>query len=428
VIDQIIAVIKKIFSNSQLKKKILFTGLVFLVFRVLAHIPVPIVDINQIQSIFAGSQFLSLLNIFSGGTLARFSIAAVGINPYITASIIMQLAGMVFPAIKEMQKEGESGQAKVNQYTRLIAVPLAIVQSISVIALLRSQNLLTSYDFLSLVAVISSLVAGAMILMWIGELISEYGIGNGISMIMFAGIASQLPVVIAQTATIIRGEQFFKLIVFVAVFLAIIALVVFMNEAVRKVTVQYAKRVRGSRILGGQKTHLPIRVNVAGVMPIIFSLSIMMVPSFVARIFQSASNQTLVNIGEKLIVWFDQTSPVYMLIYFLIVFAFTYLSALVFFNAEDLAEELKKSGAFIPGIRPGKATKDFLEYVVTKITLVGGLFLGFIALLPSLAQALTGVQSLAIGGTSVLIVVSVILETSKQIESQLVGQNYEKYK
>ncbi len=427
-IDQIIAVIKKIFSNSQLKKKILFTGLTFLVFRVLAHIPVPIVDLNQIQSIFAGSQFLSLLNIFSGGTLARFSIAAVGINPYITASIIMQLAGMVFPAIKEMQKEGESGQAKVNQYTRLIAVPLAIVQSISVIALLRSQNLLMSYDFLSLVAVISSLVAGAMVLMWLGELVSEYGIGNGISMIMFAGIVSQLPVVIGQTTTIIRGEQFFKLIVFVAVFLAVIGLVVFMNEAVRKVMVQYAKRVRGSRVLGGQKTHLPIRVNVAGVMPIIFSLSIMMVPSFVARIFQSSANQTLVNIGEKLIVWFDQTSAVYMLIYFIIVFAFTYLSALVFFNAEDLAEELKKSGAFIPGIRPGKATKDFLEYVVTKITLVGGLFLGFIALLPSLAQALTGIQSLAIGGTSVLIVVSVILETSKQIESQLVGQNYEKYK
>jgi len=428
VIDQIIAVIKKIFSNSQLKKKVLFTGLIFLVFRVLAHIPVPIVDLNQIQSIFAGSQFLSLLNIFSGGTLARFSIAAVGINPYITASIIMQLAGMVFPAIKEMQKEGESGQAKVNQYTRLIAVPLAIVQSISVIALLRSQNLLMSYDFLSLVAVISSLVAGAMVLMWLGELVSEYGIGNGISMIMFAGIVSQLPVVIGQTTTIIRGEQFFKLIVFVAVFLAVIGLVVFMNEAVRKVMVQYAKRVRGSRVLGGQKTHLPIRVNVAGVMPIIFSLSIMMVPSFVARIFQSSANQTLVNIGEKLIVWFDQTSAVYMLIYFIIVFAFTYLSALVFFNAEDLAEELKKSGAFIPGIRPGKATKDFLEYVVTKITLVGGLFLGFIALLPSLAQALTGIQSLAIGGTSVLIVVSVILETSKQIESQLVGQNYEKYK
>lgn len=426
-IDKILSTAKKVFSTPELRKKILFTALVFLVFRILAHIPVPIVDTQKIQAIFAGSQFLSLLNIFSGGTLVRFSIAAVGINPYITASIIMQLAGMVFPSIKEMQKEGESGQAKANQYTRLIAVPLAIVQSISVIALLRSQNLLTAATPLALLAVISSLVAGAMITMWLGELISEYGIGNGISMIMFAGIASQLPVAVAQTMAIIRGEQFFQLIVFMAVFLAVIALVVFMNEAVRKVTVQYAKRVRGSRIMGGQKTHLPVRVNVAGVMPIIFALSLMLVPSFVGGILQSAGNENLVNFGQKLTIWFNQTSAVYMILYFLLVFAFTYFSALIFFNAEDLAEELKKSGAFIPGIRPGKATREFLEYVVTRITLVGALFLGFIALLPSLAQALTDIQSLAIGGTSVLIVVSVVLDTAKQVESQLVGQDYEKY-
>jgi preprotein translocase subunit SecY len=427
VIDKILSTAKKVFSTPELRKKILFTALVFLVFRILAHIPVPIVDTQQIQAIFTGSQFLSLLNIFSGGTLVRFSIAAVGINPYITASIIMQLAGMVFPSIKEMQKEGESGQAKVNQYTRLIAVPLAIVQSISVIALLRSQNLLTTTTPLALLAVISSLVAGAMITLWLGELVSEYGIGNGISMIMFAGITSQLPVAAAQTIAIIRGEQFFQLIVFVAVFLGVIALVVFMNEAVRKVTVQYAKRMRGSRIMGGQKTHLPVRVNVAGVMPIIFALSLMLVPSFVGRILQSTGNANLVNLGQKLTIWFNQTSAVYMILYFLLVFAFTYFSALIFFNAEDLAEELKKSGAFIPGIRPGKATREFLEYVVTRVTLVGALFLGFIALLPSLAQALTGIQSLAIGGTSVLIVVSVVLDTAKQVESQLVGQDYEKY-
>ncbi len=426
-IEQILSTAKKVFSTPELRKKILFTALVFLVFRILAHIPVPIVDTQQIQAIFAGSQFLSLLNIFSGGTLVRFSIAAVGINPYITSSIIMQLAGMVFPSIKEMQKEGESGQAKVNQYTRLIAVPLAIVQSISVIALLRSQNLLTATTPLALLAVISSLVAGAMITLWLGELVSEYGIGNGISMIMFAGIASQLPVAVAQTTAIIRGEQFFQLIVFVAVFLAVIALVVFMNEAVRKVTVQYAKRVRGSRIMGGQKTHLPVRVNVAGVMPIIFALSLMLVPSFLGRILQSAANETLVDLGQKLTIWFNQTSAAYMILYFLLVFAFTYFSALIFFNAEDLSQELKKSGAFIPGIRPGKATREFLEYVVTRVTLVGALFLGFIALLPSLAQALTDIQSLAIGGTSVLIVVSVVLDTAKQVESQLVGQDYEQY-
>ncbi len=426
-LDKIISTTKKIFSNLELRKKILFTAAIFFVFRVLAHIPVPIADIDRIQSIFTQSDFLSLLNIFSGGTLIRFSIAAVGINPYITASIIMQLAGMVFPSIKEMQKEGESGQAKVNQYTRLIAVPLAIVQSISVIALLRSQDLIASADPLSLAAVITSLVAGAMIIMWLGELVSEYGIGNGISMIMFAGIVSQLPAAFAQTSAIVRQGLYIQLIVFAAVFLAVIALVVFMNEAVRKVTVQYAKRVRGSRVLGGQKTHLPVRVNVAGVMPIIFALSLMLVPSFLGRVLQSVDNPTLVNLGQNLIIWFDQTSPVYMLFYFIMVFVFTYFSALVFFNAEDLADELKKSGAFIPGIRPGKATKEFLEYVVTRVTLVGALFLGFIALLPSLAQVLTDIQNLAVGGTSVLIVVSVILDTAKQVESQLVGQNYERY-
>lgn len=426
-LEKIISVAKKVFSHQELRKKILFTAGVFFVYRLLAHIPVPVVDVNRIQAIFTGSQFLSLLNIFSGGTLIRFSVAAVGINPYITASIIMQLAGMVYPKLKEMRKEGESGQAKVNQYTRMLAVPLAIVQSISVIALLRSQQLLTSYTPIEMVAVITSLVAGAMISMWLGELVSDYGIGNGISMILFAGIASQIPTAIAQTGTVLSGQDIFKILVFASVFLAVIALVVFMNEAVRKVRVQYAKRVRGSRVLGGQKTHLPVRVNVAGVMPIIFSLSIMLVPSFVARLLQSTETQFLVNLGEKLVVWFDQTSPIYMITYFLLVFAFSFFSAIIFFNAEDLAQELKKSGAFIPGIRPGEATKNFLEYVVIRVTFVGALFLGFIALLPALAQVFTGIQSLAVGGTSVLIVVSVILDTAKEVDSMLIGQNYDRY-
>ena len=417
----------KVFSNEALRKKIYFTALIIFAFRLLANIPVAIADVNKIQSIFEGSDFLTLLNIFSGGTLIRFSIAAVGINPYITASIIMQLAGMVIPSIKELQKEGESGQMKVNQWTRMIAVPLALVQSISVIALLRSQDLLFEVTPLALVAAITSLIAGAMVSMWLGELISEYGLGNGISMIMFAGIISQLPSALAQVTFMIRVGQFSTLAIFSIVFLVIIALVVFMNEAVRKITVEYAKRIRGGKVLGGQKTHLPVRVNVAGVMPIIFALSLMLVPSFLARIFVGLNNEGLVSFGELMLVWFDQSSPFYMLFYFLLVFVFTFFSALIFFNAEDLSDELKKSGAFIPGIRPGKATKDFLEYVVVRITFVGALFLGFIALLPSIAEALTQIQSLAIGGTSVLIVVSVILETAKQAEGQLVGQDYEKY-
>lgn len=414
-------------ENSQLKKKLIFTAAIFFVFRVLTHIPVPVADVSKIQEIFAGSEFLTLLNLFSGGTLSRFSIAAVGISPYITASIVMQLAGMVIPSIKELQKEGEAGHTKVNQYTRLISVPLAIIQSLSVIALLRSQGLLYAGDVLSLIAAIMTLMAGAMIIMWLGELITEYGLGNGISMIMFAGIVSQLPSALVQISILLRAGQYLTLTIFGVVFAAVISLVVFMNEAIRKVTVEYAKRVRGSRVLGGQKTHLPIRVNVAGVMPIIFALSLMLVPSFLARILISLENESLILLGERLIVWFDQSSIFYMIFYFLLVFVFTFFSAIIFFNAEDISEELKKSGAFVPGIRPGKATKEFLEFVVTRVTLVGALFLGFIALLPSIAQALTGIQSLAIGGTSVLIVVSIILETAKQVEGQMVGQNYEKY-
>jgi preprotein translocase subunit SecY len=419
--------LKLIFANKELRKKILFTALIFLIFRLLAHIPVPAVDINKLQSIFSGNQFLSFLNIFSGGTLSRFSVVAVGINPYITASIIFQLAGMVFPKIKEMQKEGESGRQKLTQYTRIATVPLAIVQSISIIALLNSQSLLAVANPMSMVAMVTTLVAGAMIMMWLGELVSEYGIGNGISMVLFAGIVSQLPTALGQTLSIVNTQQMATLIAFVGLFSLVISTVVFMNEAIRKVSIQYAKRMRGSRVYGGQSTHLPIRVNVAGVMPIIFAVSLMLVPSFASRILLSLDNEVARDIGTKLAIWFAQTNPIYMISYFVIVFVFTYFSALIFFNTEDISTELKKSGAFIPGIRPGGPTKKFLEFVVTRITLAGALFLGLIAILPSVAQLLTSVQSLAIGGTSMLIVVSVVLETNKQIEGMLVGQNYDKY-
>jgi preprotein translocase subunit SecY len=427
VLKKIVRQFQRVANNTELRKKLLFTAAVFFIFRMLAHIPLPAVDVDRLQQIFSGNEFLSLLNIFSGGTLIRFSVVAVGINPYISASIIFQLATMVFPSLKEMQKEGESGRAKINQYTRFLAIPLAVVQSISVIALLRSQSLLETQDPFSLATMIITLVAGGMIMMWMGELISEHGIGNGISMVLFAGIVSQIPTALAQTFSIISAEQIMTLVSFFVLFCLVVALVVFMNEAVRKIIIQYSKRIRGGKTYGGQTTHLPIKVNVAGVMPIIFSLSIMLVPSFAARILTASGKENLVNLGQTLTIWFDQSSPVYMILYFLIVFSFTFFSALIFFNAEDLSEELKKGGAFVPGIRPGHPTKKFLEYVVTRVTLAGALFLGFIALMPSLAQAFTGIQSLAIGGTSVLIVVSVILETAKQVDSTLVGQNYEKY-
>lgn len=352
---------------------------------------------------------------------------AVGINPYITASIVMQLAGMVIPKLKALQKESEAGREQVNQYTRLLSVPLAVVQSVSVIALLRSQSLLTTSDPMSLVTIVTSLVAGALIVMWLGELISLHGLGNGISMILLGGILSQLPLAAAQLFSATTSDQLFTVSIFALVFLAVIGLVVWMTEAVRKVSIQYAKRQRGSKMYGGQLTHLPIKVNIAGVLPIIFAVSVMMVPSFLARLFQASGQAMLEDWARTINIWFTPTSAAYLITYFCIVFFFTYFSALVFFNADDIADELKKSGAFVPGIRPGGPTKKFLEFVVGRITLAGAVFLGFIALMPSLAQVFTGIDSLAIGGTSVLIVVSVILETAKQADSMVIEQKYEKY-
>jgi preprotein translocase subunit SecY len=427
VLNKIVQQTKKVFSIPELRNKLLFTLVIFFVFRFLAHIPVPAVDAEKLQQIFSQSDFLSLLNIFTGGTLVRSSIVAVGINPYITASIVFQLAGMIIPKIKEIQKDGESGRAKINQYTRLLAVPIAIIQSISILALLRSQDLLVTQDFYQLAITVVTLVAGSMIVMWLGELVSEYGIGNGISIIMLAGIASQLPITFAQARSLGQNNQYITMIVFILVFLLVIGLVVFMNEAFRKISIQYARRIKGGKSTGGQRSHLPVKVNVAGVMPVIFSVSLMMIPTFIARLLLSSQKENLANIGQKILIWFSQTSPIYMIVYFLLVFMFTFFTSIIFFNAEDLAEDLKKSGAYIPGIRPGNATKNYLEYVITRITLAGAIFLGLIALLPSFAQAFTSIGSLAVSGTSVLIIVSVILETAKQVDSMTIGQNYEKY-
>jgi len=423
---KITAFLKRVNATPELKNKLFFTAAIFFVFRFFAHVPLPSVNLLQLKTLFDSNQFLSLLNVFSGGTLSNFSVLAVGINPYITASIIMQLGGMVIPKIKEIQKDGESGREKINQYTRYLSVPLAIGQSISVLALLQSQQLLESTSPLAFVAMILALVAGAMIVTWLGELISIHGVGNGISMILFAGIMSQIPRSFAQV--FLSGtNQFFITFSFIVVFFVIIGLIVFMNEAVRKVAIQYAKRTRGEKTYGGQTTHLPIRVNVAGVMPIIFAVSIMLLPSFISRFLIVSNNPKLVDIGNTISIHFQQTSPTYMVIYFVVVFFFTFFSSMIFFNAGDIADELKKSGAFVPGIRPGANTKKFLEFVVSRITLAGAIFLGFIAIMPSLAQALTGVGQLSVGGTSILIVVSVILETYKQVDSMLVEQNYDRF-
>lgn len=409
-----------------LRRRLVFTAAMFVVFRLAAHIPIPIVNTVELRRLFAGNQFLSLLDIFSGGTLANFSILALGLNPYINASIIFQLLTMVFPQLEELSKEGEYGRERINQYTRLFTAPIATLQSLGMYALLKNQQVITEGSGLALVAMILTMVGGTIFSMWIGELISEYGIGNGISMLIFAGIVGRLPVSLMQTrAQIGSGITVFNLAIFGIMALLVIAGIVIINEAARQVTIQYAKRVRGSKMYGGQSTHLPLRLNQAGVIPIIFAVSLILLPSLVGNFLQAAPNPTVARLAASLARVFAPTSLVYNLTYFLLVFGFTYFYTAVVFNPQKIADEIKKNGGFITGIRPGKPTSDYLNRILTRITLVGALFLGMIAILPSFAQQLTGITTLALGGTGILIVVSVILETTKQLEAMLVMRSYE---
>jgi preprotein translocase subunit SecY len=426
-VDKIRNALSSILKVPELRRKLLITILLFAIYRVLVHVPVPGVNIAQLANLFASNQLLGLLDIFSGGTLANFSIMALGLGPYINASIIMQLMAMVIPKLEALQKEGESGREKINQYTRFATVPLAVVQSFGVFALLRSQDLVITAQMLEIITIIATMVAGTMLLVWIGDLITEYGIGNGISLLILAGIVARLPVSLFQTAAVSQSTQIFNLIMVGGMALAVIAAVVVMNEAIRKVPIHYAKRVRGSRMYGGQSTHLPLRLNQAGVIPIIFAVSLVLMPSLVGRFLSGLPNPALQNVGITVSSLFNPTSFTYNAIYFLMVVLFTYFYTAVVFDPEKISDEIKKNGGFIPGIRPGKATSDYLSFIITRITLVGALFLGLIAILPSIMQSVTGITSLSLGGTGILIIVSVILETSKQVDAMLVMRNYESF-
>jgi len=411
----------------ELKNKLLFTAAIFVVFRLLAHIPMPGVDTTRLSALFSQNQFLGLLDIFSGGTLANFSILATGISPYINASIIMQLLTMVFPKLEELSKEGESGRELINQYTRYLTVPLSIVMGLGMFALLRSQGIIADITFIQLITMVLTMVTGTLLVMWLGELITEYGIGNGISMLIFAGIIGRLPITLIQTASVTQAENITPMIVFLAVSAVVVAAVVVVNEGTRQIKIQYARRVTGRRVQGGQSTHLPLRVNQAGVIPIIFAVSLVLMPSLLGRFLSSVPNANIAQFAGQMTALFNPGGLAYNLTYFLMVIAFTYFYTAVVFNPEKIADEIKKHGGFIPGIRPGKPTSDYLNYILTRITLAGALFLGLIAILPSLVQQATGVQSLTIGGTGILIVVSVVLETTKKLESMLVMRNYETF-
>lgn len=397
----------------------------FVVFRLFAHIAIPGVDTQKLAALFAQNQFLGLLDVFSGGTLVNFSILALGINPYINASIILQLLTIVFPKLEELQKEGEYGREKINQYTRFITVPLAAIQAIGMIALLRNQGIVATTNPLTLMTMIVTMTAGTMFVMWLGELITEYGIGNGISLIIFAGIVGRMPVLFGQLFYSATAENVMNLLLLAGLGVAVIAATVVINEAVRRVTVQYARRVRGNKVYGGGMSYLPLKLNQAGVIPIIFAVSLVLLPSLIGGFLAQVKNPAIVGLGKFLTTIFNTNGPFYNIIYFFLVIGFTYFYTAITFNPKKVSEEIQKYGGFIPGIRPGTPTAQYLNYILTRITFAGALFLGTIAILPSIANGITGMSSLLIGGTSVLIVVSVVLESVKALEAQLVMRNYD---
>lgn len=422
---KILDIFRRAWNVPDLRKKILFTALVLFVFRLFAHIPVPGIDIAGLKQLFAQNQFLGLLDIFSGGTLANFSIMALGLTPYIDATIIMQLLQMVFPKLEEMAKEGETGRMQINQYSRFLTVPIAALQALGTYALLKNQNIIGAVDPITLIALILTLTAGTVFLMWLGELISEYGIGNGISMLIFAGIVARLPTLLGQTVSVVTEEQLLNLIIFAAVAIFVIAAIVLVNEATRQIPIIYARRVSGNRMYGGQTNYLPLRVNQAGVIPIIFAVSLVLIPNLLGQYLSQVPNATISRIAQGATALFDPNGITYNVLYFLLIIVFTYFYTAIIFNPQKIAEEVQKHGGFIPGIRPGTPTSNYLNYILTRITLAGAVFLGLVAVLPSLAKGVTNVATLTIGGTGILIVVSVVLETAKQFEAMLIMRNYE---
>lgn len=416
-----------LFKINDLRTKILFVLMVFGVFRLAANLPIPGVDQERLAAFFGSNQVFGLLNIFSGGALEQLSVVMLGLGPYITSTIILQLMTMVFPKLKEMyQEEGEQGRQKFNQYGRMLTVPLASLQGLGFVTLLSKQNVIDSLSGFELFTTIATITAGAVFLMWLGELISERGIGNGISLLIFAGIVASVPLSIRQLVVTFSRDQIPTMLIFFALALVIIAGVVMVNEARRNIPVSYAKRVRGNKMYGGVSTFLPLNLNPAGVIPIIFALSIMLFPSMVAS-FLGASSATWAIKLVNILNIFSANPWLYGIFYFLLVVLFTYFYTAVTFNPDNIANNLQKQGGFIPGIRPGKPTSHHLYYILNRTLLIGALFLGGIAVLPSVIQGGTGIQAFTflIGGTSILIVVSVVLETMRQIEAQLVMREYE---
>jgi preprotein translocase subunit SecY len=414
------------FRAPDIRRRILVVLGLLIVFRFLAAVPVPGIDRTQLEQFLAGNPLFGLLNLFSGGGLSNFSVIALGMNPYINASIIMQLMQGVVPSLQALSREGEYGRNKITQYTRYLSVPMAMLQAYGFLALLNANGVLTgqfdlgSFDTLTQIA---TLTAGAVTLMWIGELITERGIGNGISFIIFAGIVSNAPAAIGAFTV---NPNIPGLIAFAVMAILAVAVIIYIQEGQRRIPIQYASRVRGRRMYQGGQTFLPLRVNQAGVIPIIFAVSILLFPVQLASYFTASDIPIVRDIANGIIALLGGRSVLYVVLYFLLTIGFTYFYTAFTFKPDETAEQLRKNGGFIPGIRPGRPTQEYLARVVSRITFAGALFLGVVAVLPTFVGILfPDLGAIGLGGTSLLIVVSVVVETMKQIEAQLMMRNYE---
>ncbi|MGI8477698.1 MAG: preprotein translocase subunit SecY [Thermomicrobiales bacterium] len=426
------------FKIPDIRRKILFTVAMLVIFRFIASIPVPGVNRGALADFIDGNQLLGVLNLFSGSGLKNFSVVALGVYPYITASIIMQLMTPIIPRLNELSNEGQGGRNKINQITHYLTVPLALLQgyghallfsrtnSTGGTPLLKGFGLFQQSTVVPTLAILLSMTAGTMLLVWIGELITENGIGNGTSIIIFGGIVASLPSAIGKLATGGSASQnIIGLVLFIVIALATIVGIVLINEGQRRIPVHHAKRIRGNRQYGGNTTFIPLRVNSAGMIPLIFAVSIMVFPGMISNFLVSSSREWVRNLAGQLNRIFSPTSVQYNVLYFLMVVGFTYFYTMVIFQQQKIPENLQRQGAFIPGVRPGKNTAMYLQRVLTRITLVGALFLGIVAIMPFIASRITGVQTLLLSATSMLIVVGVAIDTMRQLEAQLLMRNYE---
>lgn len=422
--NQLIEKLRLTFGDPTLRKRIIATLVILVISRLLAVIPIPGIDASRLASVFSGNQFLSLLNIFSGGGLSTLSIVMLGVGPYITGSIIMQLLTLMVPKLKALyQEEGDAGRRRFAQYSRLLTVPLSLLQGYAFITLFQRQGIIPPLSLSALATDLLIVTAGALLLVWLGELISEFGVGNGVSLIIFAGIVSRLPTNIGQLFFTFDMSQLPIYAASLILILLVIFGVVYVTEAERPIPVTYAKQVRGGGVSGGISTYLPLRVNQAGVIPIIFALSILLFPQMILQFLVAAKVAVVANTATTLLALLNN-QLFYAVVYFILVFLFTYFYTAVTFDPDQMATNLQKSGAFIPGVRPGEPTSQYVSKILTRLTLVGALFLGAIAVLPLILQAVTGIQSLAIGGTALLIVVSVVIDLVKKVDAQVTARQY----